>query len=347
MPTTSGMYVDQDRAVATGNVVFRQGNNQIAADRADFNTKTRLGTFYNASGFATVQPPTPARRPGRRGASADDGTGHGRLLLRRDGREDRPAKIQDHQRRLHDLRPADAAMEFRRRHDRAQPRSLHAAAQRGDDGQGRAACSTCRRSTTRQRGRTAPPDFSSPRTGRPRFEGTRFTTRSSGRSIAARTRRSCTTGSRRRARASAANTGTTSAADRMATSAPISSTRARPRRMVCRPCDRTRSYRINAAVSELLPWRLRARASVDYFSDIGTNQTFNTEHQQFVEQPAAVSAATWSARGATYSLNGTLLRSEYFSSQSISNVSGSWPRVNRESERTARRRHAALRLRQR
>src|SRR5688500_8044069 len=53
-------YVDQDRAVATGNVVVRQGNNQIAADRADFNTKTRLGTFYNASGFATVQPP---RRP--------------------------------------------------------------------------------------------------------------------------------------------------------------------------------------------------------------------------------------------------------------------------------------------
>src|SRR5687767_2247929 len=33
-------YVDQDRAVAIGNVVFRQGNNQIAAERADFNTKT-------------------------------------------------------------------------------------------------------------------------------------------------------------------------------------------------------------------------------------------------------------------------------------------------------------------
>ncbi len=30
------MYVDQDRAVATGNVVFRQGNSQIAADRARF-----------------------------------------------------------------------------------------------------------------------------------------------------------------------------------------------------------------------------------------------------------------------------------------------------------------------
>ena len=57
-------YVDENRAVATGNVVFRQGNNQISADRADFDTKTRLGTFYNASGFATAQPPRRAPAPG-------------------------------------------------------------------------------------------------------------------------------------------------------------------------------------------------------------------------------------------------------------------------------------------
>ena len=29
-------------------------DHQIAADRADFNAKTRLGTFYNARGFATL-----------------------------------------------------------------------------------------------------------------------------------------------------------------------------------------------------------------------------------------------------------------------------------------------------
>src|SRR5262249_15014441 len=57
-------YVEQDRAVATGNVVFRQGSNQISADRAEFNTQTRLGTFYAASGFATVQPPRQVPRPG-------------------------------------------------------------------------------------------------------------------------------------------------------------------------------------------------------------------------------------------------------------------------------------------
>jgi LPS-assembly protein len=38
-------------------VVLTQANNRIAADRAEFNTRTKLGTFYNASGIANVQPP--------------------------------------------------------------------------------------------------------------------------------------------------------------------------------------------------------------------------------------------------------------------------------------------------
>ena len=42
---------------ATGNVVFAQGDNRISAERAEFNTQTRLGTFYNASGIAAIQPP--------------------------------------------------------------------------------------------------------------------------------------------------------------------------------------------------------------------------------------------------------------------------------------------------
>jgi LPS-assembly protein len=58
------IFTDQDRAVATGNVVFSQGSNRIAADRADFNTKTKLGTFYNASGIANVQPPRRQITPG-------------------------------------------------------------------------------------------------------------------------------------------------------------------------------------------------------------------------------------------------------------------------------------------
>jgi LPS-assembly protein len=58
------LYSDENRFIATGNVVFSQGANRIAADRADFNIKTNLGTFYNASGIATVKPPKQQVRPG-------------------------------------------------------------------------------------------------------------------------------------------------------------------------------------------------------------------------------------------------------------------------------------------
>jgi LPS-assembly protein len=56
------IFTDSDRAVATGNVVLVQTGNRIAAERVDFNTKTRLGTFYRAYGFANVKPQVP--RPG-------------------------------------------------------------------------------------------------------------------------------------------------------------------------------------------------------------------------------------------------------------------------------------------
>ena len=46
-------FGDTNRLVATGNVLLIEADHQIAADRADFNAKTRLGTFYNARGFAT------------------------------------------------------------------------------------------------------------------------------------------------------------------------------------------------------------------------------------------------------------------------------------------------------
>jgi LPS-assembly protein len=58
------LFVDEDRAVATGNVVFAQGTNQISSDRAEFNIKTRLGIFYNATGMAAFQPPRQTRSGG-------------------------------------------------------------------------------------------------------------------------------------------------------------------------------------------------------------------------------------------------------------------------------------------
>ena len=57
-------FKDQDRAIATGNVVFSQGNNSIAADRADINTKSHVGTFYDATGIANIQPPRQRPTPG-------------------------------------------------------------------------------------------------------------------------------------------------------------------------------------------------------------------------------------------------------------------------------------------
>ncbi|MBI3493647.1 MAG: hypothetical protein HY047_18005 [Acidobacteria bacterium] len=49
---------DDDLAIATGNVTFAQGNNRISAERSEFNAKTGLGTFYNATGIVTLKPPT-------------------------------------------------------------------------------------------------------------------------------------------------------------------------------------------------------------------------------------------------------------------------------------------------
>ena len=57
-------YTGVNKATATGNVVFAQGNNRISAERAEFDTETRLGTFYNAWGLASVKPPPPTARPG-------------------------------------------------------------------------------------------------------------------------------------------------------------------------------------------------------------------------------------------------------------------------------------------
>lgn len=55
------VFTNERRAIATGNVVFSQGQNRIAAARAEFDTETRYGTFYNAVGFATMG--TPEGRP--------------------------------------------------------------------------------------------------------------------------------------------------------------------------------------------------------------------------------------------------------------------------------------------
>jgi LPS-assembly protein len=51
---TMDVYNEQDRVIAVGHVLFRSGGNQIYAERMQFNTKTRTGTFYEASGSASL-----------------------------------------------------------------------------------------------------------------------------------------------------------------------------------------------------------------------------------------------------------------------------------------------------
>jgi LPS-assembly protein len=48
---------DLDRIVATGNVVFTSGGSRISAERAEFETKARTGTFFNAWGTASLGTP--------------------------------------------------------------------------------------------------------------------------------------------------------------------------------------------------------------------------------------------------------------------------------------------------
>lgn len=50
------MFIDSGRLIASGNVVYVTGGNQISADRVEFNTKTGRGTFYHATGIASLGP---------------------------------------------------------------------------------------------------------------------------------------------------------------------------------------------------------------------------------------------------------------------------------------------------
>ncbi len=66
------VWTDEHRAIATGNVLLVQGSNRLTADRAEFDTNTRLGTFYNAFGMATARP---ARQTASGGATLPPVTG--------------------------------------------------------------------------------------------------------------------------------------------------------------------------------------------------------------------------------------------------------------------------------
>jgi LPS-assembly protein len=49
------LFTAEDRLVARGNVVFTSGTTSVAAERLEFDTRTRTGIFYNATGTAALQ----------------------------------------------------------------------------------------------------------------------------------------------------------------------------------------------------------------------------------------------------------------------------------------------------
>ena len=50
------VFTDEDRLVATGNVLFTTPDTRISASRVEFNLKTKTGTFYDATGSSKVKP---------------------------------------------------------------------------------------------------------------------------------------------------------------------------------------------------------------------------------------------------------------------------------------------------
>jgi LPS-assembly protein len=48
-------FQNEGRVIATGNVLYVSGGNRINAERLEFNTKTRTGTFYAATGTAVLR----------------------------------------------------------------------------------------------------------------------------------------------------------------------------------------------------------------------------------------------------------------------------------------------------
>lgn len=71
------LYQVDGRFVATGDVLFVSGANRIAAERLEFDTRTKTGTFYNASGTTVIKDRS---QPGQFGAQEPNAYFWGREL---------------------------------------------------------------------------------------------------------------------------------------------------------------------------------------------------------------------------------------------------------------------------
>jgi LPS-assembly protein len=92
------------------------------------------------------------------------------------------------------------------------------------------------------------------------------------------------------------------------------------------PVPASRTYELRGAVNQQLPAGLRARARVDYFSDLTRSQTFNNDIYNATRNQRGYGGNIVGAWG-TYTLNGTFRRDETFSNETNSLVRGDGPRI--------------------
>ena len=88
-----------------------------------------------------------------------------------------------------------------------------------------------------------------------------------------------------------------------------------------------RSYEIRGGGNQLLPDRIRARASVDYFSSIATIADASTPTSTTSSRNQRSFGGNIVGAWGSYSMNGTFDHSEYFYDTTSSVAHGSWPRV--------------------
>jgi LPS-assembly protein len=321
-------YQEGNKFVAKGNVVFAQGDNRISAERVEFDTETRLGTFYNASGISTVKPPkqplrsggvAPPPMPGQDTVVYFFGESIEKLGPRKykiknggfstcvqptprwDLNADTVILNVDHYTFLKQavLRVKGVPMFYlpvlyypTKKEDRATGFLLPTYG--ASSLRGQSIHNAFFWAINRSQDATFLHDWYS-KTGQ--GMGTEYRYNFGG-------------GDDGNIRAYQLNDHTTTT----------------DANGVDQPSDNTRSFEIRGSANQLLPGHLRARARVNYFSSITTSQTFNTNIYDLSRNQRDFGGNVVGAwRG--YTLNSTIDHSEYFYSTTSSTLSGNLPRV--------------------
>jgi LPS-assembly protein len=93
------------------------------------------------------------------------------------------------------------------------------------------------------------------------------------------------------------------------------------------PVAGRRSFEARGGVTQELPWRLRSRARLDYFSDITVQQTYNTNIYDASRRQRSFSGSV-SGNWGPYGVSTWFDRSQYFFNSTDSTVSGALPRIS-------------------